>query len=200
MTTTKLYFDDQEGEGPSRENSHPNFVKVLTDEFYYDCTDEFSPFGNDDGADILFNLEDCYKENGKLSKPVKFVKDYIDETLGFETKHIKLTDKTKILKINSEEEFMFDSIDHAIIATAFGQYKIEGTLNSDLKDLANIALERQKIITQNQIDNNEIELRKLVKIVDGQTTRPDEQGGMNDTFQMYLDRLNKMKDDLQLLI
>jgi uncharacterized protein YfeS len=199
MTTTKFYFDDPEGEGPSRETSHPNFVKLLNDEFYYDCTDEFSPFGNDDGADILFILEDWYKENGKLSKPVKFVKDYIDENLGFETKHVKVTDKAKILKINAEEEFIFDSIDHAIIATAFGQYKIEGTLNPDLKELANIALDRQKIITQNQIDNNEIEFRKLVKIVDEQTTRPDEDGGMNETFKMYLDRLNKMKDDLQLL-
>lgn len=199
MAKTKFYFDDEEGEGPSRETSHPNFVKVLTDDFYYDCTDEFSPFGNDDGADTLFNLEDWYKENGKLSKPVKFVKDYIDENLGFETKYMKLTDPKKILKINAEEEFIFDSIDHAIIATAFGQYKIEGTLNSDLKDLADIALERQKVITQNQIDNNEIELRKLLKVVDGQTTKPDEQGGMNDTFILYLDRLNKMKQDIQLL-
>ena len=199
MTTTKFYFDDQEGAGPSRENSHPNFVKVLTDEFYYDCTDEFSPFGNDDGADTLFNLEDWYKENGKLNNPVKFLKDIIDENFGFETKYIKLTDKAKILKVNAEEEFMFDSIDHAIIATAFGQYKIEGVLSPDLKDLADIALDRQKIITQNQIDNNEIELRKLVKIVNGQTTKPDDQGGMNDTFKMYLDRLNKMKEDLQLL-
>jgi len=199
MATTKFYFDDQEGEGPSKETSHPNFVKALTAKFYYDSTDEFSPFGNDDGADTLFNLEDWYKENGKLSKPVKFVKDYINENLGFETKHIKLTDKAKILKVNAEEEFMFDSIDHSIIATAFGQYKIEGALNSDLKDLADIALDRQMVITQNQIDNNEIELRKLIKVVDGQTTKPDEQGGMNDTFKMYLDRLNKMKADLQLL-
>src|SRR5258706_126297 len=96
---------------------------------------------------------------------------------------MKLTDRTKTLKVNAEEEFMFDSIDHAIIATAFGQYKIEGILNRDLKELAEIALDRQKIITQDQIDNNETELRKLIKIVDGKSTRPDEQGGMNDTFK-----------------
>jgi len=183
MMAAKLYYDDPEGEGPSRENSHPNFVKALTDEFYYDCTDEFSPFGNDDGADTLSTLEDWYRENGKLRKPVKFLKDLVEENWGFETKYMKLTDRTKTLKVNAEEEFMFDSIDHAIIATAFGQYKIEGILNRDLKELAEIALDRQKIITQDQIDNNETELRKLIKIVDGKSTRPDEQGGMNDTFK-----------------
>jgi uncharacterized protein YfeS len=197
--TTKFYFDDPEGAGPSRETAHPNFVKVLTEDFYYDCTDEFSPFGNDDGADTLYNLEDWYRENGKLSKPIKFVKEYIEENLGFETKYIKLTDSAKILKINAEEEFMFDSIDHTIIATAFGQYKIEGKLNSDLKDLADIALERQKIITQNQIEVKEIELRKLVKVVNGETTKLDEQGEMNDIFKLYLERLDKMKQDLLLL-
>ena len=199
MATTQLYFDDPEGEGPSRQTSHPNFVNALTEEFYYDCTDEFSPFGNDDGADTLASLEEWYQENGDLKKPMKFLKELIEENWGFETKYIKLTDKAKILKIRSEEEFMFDTIDHAIVATAYGQYKIEGTLNSELKELAGIALDRQKIITQNQIDNNEIELRKLIKVVDGKTTNTDEQGGMNDIFKMYLDRLNKMQADLQLL-
>jgi uncharacterized protein YfeS len=199
MATNKLYFDDAEGEGPSRETSHPNFVTTLTEEFYYDCTDEFSPFGNDDGADTLESLEEWYQENGDLKKPLKFLKELIEENWGFETKYMKLTDKEKILKINSEKEFMFDTIDHSIVATAFGQYKIEGTLGSDLKDLANLALERQKIITQNQIDNNEIEFRKLIKVVEGKTTNTDEQGGMTDIFKMYLTRLNKMQADLQLI-
>jgi len=44
----------------------------LTEEFYYDCTDEFSPFGNDDGADTLSSLEEWYQENGNLKKPLKF--------------------------------------------------------------------------------------------------------------------------------
>src|SRR5258706_10296168 len=104
MMAAKLYYDDPEGEGPSRENSNPNFGKALTDEFYYDCTDEFSPFGNDDGADTLSTLEDWYRENGKLRKPVKFLKDLVEENWGFETKYMKLTDRTKTLKVNAEEE------------------------------------------------------------------------------------------------
>ena len=111
---------------------------------------------------------------------------------------MKLSDKTKILKVNAEEESMFNTLDNSIIATAFGQFKIEGTLNSDLKELAILAIDRQKIITQNQIDHNEIELRKLVKIVEGNTTRTNEHGDMNDIFEKYIQRLDKMKSDLQL--
>ncbi len=198
--TSDLYFDDPEGEGPSRETSHPRFVSHVTDAFYYDCTDEFSPFGNDDGADTLASLEEWYEENGNLKKPLKFLKDLIEESWGFETKHMKLTDKAQILRIHKEKEFLFDTVDHAIIATAFGQYKIEGSLNGDLKALADIAIDRQKTITQDQIANNTPDLRKRLKIVDGERTNPKEQGNMNGILKKYLERLDKMQTDLQRLI
>jgi uncharacterized protein YfeS len=54
----RLCFDDPE-EGPSRDTSHPEFVRVCDDELFYDCTDDFAPSGNDDGADALGALEDC---------------------------------------------------------------------------------------------------------------------------------------------
>ena len=196
---TDLYFDDTEGEGPSRETSHPKFVARLTAEFYYDCTDEFSPFGNDDGAEALASLEEWYQDNGNLKKPLKFLKELIAENWGFETKYLKLADQARILRINEEEEFMFDTVDHAIIATAFGQYKIEGNLNDELRVLANIAIDRQKIITQYQMDNNATDLRKLVKVVDGKTTKADGQGNMNGVLEKYLERLDNMKTALELL-
>jgi uncharacterized protein YfeS len=196
---TKLYFDDPEGEGPSRETSHPNFVKVCSEKFYYDCTDEFSPFGNDDGADTLANLEEWYQDNGNLKKPLQFIKELMEENWGIDTKYMKL-DKDSVLKTISEEEFMLNTLDNSIIATAFGQYKIEGALNPELKELAILAIERQKTRTQYQIDNGEMELRKLSKVVDGKTTTPDEHGGMKDTFLQYLTRLEKMKSDLQKII
>ncbi len=199
MLSKKFYFNDPEGEGPSRETSHPDFVKIITEEFYYDCTDEFSPFGNDDGSDTLMSLEDWYRENGNLKKPLKFLKELIEENWGFETKYMKLVGKEKILKVQEEEEAMFDVVDRAVIATAFGQYKIEGTIGQELKDLADIAIDRQKIITQHQIDNNEIQLRKLLKTVDGKTTSIGEDGSMNELLKTYLQRLDKMKTDLQLL-
>ena len=77
----ELYFDDEEV-GIDRKTSHPNFIKAFTDEFYYDCTDEEAPFGNDNGADTLYELEDYYKNgnNGEeiTSFPKKIVSDIWD--------------------------------------------------------------------------------------------------------------------------
>ena len=73
---TKLYLDDEET-GLSRETSHPNFTEHFSEEFYYDCVDDESPFGNDNGADTLYELEDLFKSGdyeGKiLGLPKKIV-------------------------------------------------------------------------------------------------------------------------------
>lgn len=179
-----FYFDDPEGAGPARETSHPAFVKIIKEDFYYDCTDEFSPFGNDDGADTLFCLQDWYEEHGHFEEPVAFLKELIEVAWGLDAQHLRLTDKQQILKIHGNEVFLFNTIDNAIVATAFGQYKIEGKMDATLRELAGIALERQKIITQYQIENDEMSA---------------EQGGMDAMFVTYLARLQKMQEDLQLL-
>lgn len=179
-----LYFDDPEGVGPARETSHPAFVKIIREDFYYDCMDEFSPFGNDDGADTLFNLQDWYEEHGDFRDPVGFLHEHIGVALGLDTQHIRLTDREQIIKIHGNEVFLFNTIDNVIIATAFGQYKIEGRLDPSLRELAGIALDRQRMITQYQIDNDEMSL---------------EQGDVDPMFVTYLMRLEKMQDDLKAL-
>jgi uncharacterized protein YfeS len=55
------YFDDPEGDGPSPKTSHPNFVRICKDELFYDCAEEFGPFGSDSGADTLMALEDWFR-------------------------------------------------------------------------------------------------------------------------------------------
>lgn len=69
---TKFYFDDEE-EGLSPQTSHPKFNEIISDYFYFDCMDEFSPFGNDEGAEILYALQDWYKP----TFPTPFVKNMI---------------------------------------------------------------------------------------------------------------------------
>ena len=64
--TAHLYFDDPE-EGLARNTSHPAFVRVAPQDFYYDCGDDFSPFGSDDGFDTLAALEDWYREGAHQS-------------------------------------------------------------------------------------------------------------------------------------
>jgi uncharacterized protein YfeS len=67
------YFNDNE-EGVARKTSHPFFVEHAAADFYYSCIDEFSPFGNDSGADTLSELQDWYNERGANDKALTFLK------------------------------------------------------------------------------------------------------------------------------
>jgi uncharacterized protein YfeS len=68
--STILYFDDPDV-GLARETSHPTFARIAAQDFYYDCGDDFSPFGSDDGSDTLAALEEWYQEQtgGKRQDP-----------------------------------------------------------------------------------------------------------------------------------
>lgn len=139
------YYDDPEI-GPSKETSHPNFVSRFVDDFYYDCTDEFSPFGNDDGADLLYNLEDWYKETGGKDSIVEWLFQTIDET-GFD--HVSLdcaslTDINEVQSIGDPQFFEF--FNNSIIAAVFGQYKIAGLVDPELKEYGLKAIKRCKDI------------------------------------------------------
>jgi uncharacterized protein YfeS len=155
MSVNKFYFDDPEGEALSSKTSHPNFVKLLKASFYYDCLDEFSPFGNDEGADLLYNLEDWYQENNGKGNIVQWLFDTIDG-YGFKYKsesYSKILDESVLKQIETEDPHCLACMDNTIIAAAFGQYKISGQINKELKEVALIALKRQLLLTTNFKDS-----------------------------------------------
>ncbi|WP_040281833.1 hypothetical protein [Psychroserpens damuponensis] len=159
----KYYFDTEDN-GPSRETSHPNFVNAMTSDFYFSCLDECSPFGNDDGADLLYNLEDWYREKKWTRNIVKWMFNQIDE-MGFEFQSEScstLLDLKTIKEIDDKDEFLILAMDNSIIATGFGQIKITGKIDKKLKALTLIALKRQLLIASEDKINieylNRIEL------------------------------------------
>tara|TARA_R110002033_G_C3763933_1_gene227468 strand:- start:5 stop:511 length:507 start_codon:yes stop_codon:yes gene_type:complete len=149
------YFDTEDG--PTRETSHPNFVSAMTSDFYYDCTDEFSPFGNDDGADLLYNLEDWYREKRLIRNTAKWMINQIDE-MGFEYKSkdcSELMDLKTINEIQEKDDYLILSMDNSIIATGFGQIKITGKIDTKIKFLTLKALDRQILV--NSEDRNRVD-------------------------------------------
>ncbi|AUC77441.1 hypothetical protein [Olleya sp. Bg11-27] len=151
----KYYFDTEDG--PTRETSHPNFVNSMTSGFYYDCTDEFSPFGSDDGADLLYNLEDWYREKRLIRNTAKWMFNQIDE-MGFEYKSkdcSELMDLKTIKEIQEKDEYLILSMDNSIIATGFGQIKITGKIDTKLKFVTLKALDRQILV--NNEDKNSVD-------------------------------------------
>ena len=140
------YFDDPE-EGLARETSHPFFVEHAKADFYYDLGDEFSPFGNDSGADTLFNLEDWYKERGANEKALKFLKRQITGW-NFSTDYLFITEETQIDAVVAETDSFNSEIDKAVLATVFGQFKIAGKCDKAMLPVATAAFKRQRYIAK----------------------------------------------------
>jgi uncharacterized protein YfeS len=128
------YFDDPE-EGLARETSHPRFRSLAKDDFYYDCTDDFSPFGNDDGSDTLFCLEDLYREGGSSDEVPAFLADLIDGWDFGVPEDLLWADDAAIaawLAQDHMHETYLQGVCNAHVATAFGQLKITGQIHPDI--------------------------------------------------------------------
>ena len=128
------YFDDPE-QGLSRETSHPRFLELAGEDFYYDCGDDFSPLGNDAGADTLSFLEDWYRNGGQDSEAIQFLTDLLaDWALGVPA-HLTRANPNEIeawLKEDDLHESFLLSECQARVATAFGQLKITGRVDSGI--------------------------------------------------------------------
>jgi uncharacterized protein YfeS len=140
------YFDDEK-EGLARETSHPFFVEHATADFYYSCIDEFSPFGNDSGADTLFNLQDWYNERGANEKALTFLKRQMG-SWEFNPAYLTITEPAQLDIIVAETDGFNNEIDKAIIATVFGQFKIAGKCDKAMLPIAAAAFKRQRYIAE----------------------------------------------------
>ena len=142
---TKLYLDDEET-GLSRETSHPNFTEHFSEEFYYDCVDDESPFGNDNGADTLYELEDLFKSGDYEGKILGLPKKIVSVIWDFDYLEPDNFSKKKLADLIEEDEFSLIATDQVIIAVALGEIKITGKIEPKLKELALKAMKRQKIV------------------------------------------------------
>lgn len=125
------YFDDLDI-GLARETSHPRFVALAQDDFYYDCGDDFSPFGNDDGADTLSSLEELYQEGGTGKDVPGFVADLIEDWDFGVPPDLIASDEAAIAAWFAQDhmhERYLQAVCNAHVATAFGQLKITGEVN-----------------------------------------------------------------------
>src|SRR4051812_937218 len=125
------YFDDPE-EGLARETSHPHFLALAEEDFYYDCSDDFSPFGNDDGSDTLASLEEMYQDGGTNDDGPGFVADLIAGwDFGVPENLMEADGAVTAAWVaqNHMNAHYLDAICNAHIATAFGQLKITGKIN-----------------------------------------------------------------------
>ena len=144
IATTKTQTQNMSDYSPTFDKAHPNAKRLMADEFYFNPIDETSPFGNDDGADTYAGFKD-WRQSHKTDNPKIFLLEQIDYW-GYPKFDIYETDIEKLtpyLKQSDLGSRYMSGIDAAIVAIAFGQLYLEGTVDNDFNQLAKTAIKRQ---------------------------------------------------------
>lgn len=134
-----VYMDNGEF-GPHPLTSHPVFREYFTDAMYYDCGDEETPFGSDEGSDTLWMLAEQYKPTLDFADfPRRIIED------GWEMDYIppEPSQTDEYIRENDGDILMTDQV---IIAAAFGQIKMTGESDKALRELAFKALDSMERI------------------------------------------------------
>lgn len=125
-----IYVDDPEV-GPDRLTAHPRFNDHFQEDFYLDCTDEYSPFGSDEGADVLVMFEDAIRKE----RDIDFLVGAYDIVSGWMERDVSSPDDW------ATYEYGFDC-DVAIMASTFASIKLTGHLDAALQGEGVAALDR----------------------------------------------------------
>ena len=131
---------------PTVEKAHPNAKQLMSEEFYFSPIEETAPFGSDDGADTYAGFKDWRKEH-KSDNPKDFLVQQIEDW-GYPTFDINETNLEKLKPYLAQTELgnrYMSGIDASIVAIAFGQLYLEGTIDKDFKETAKTAIKRELI-------------------------------------------------------
>lgn len=134
-------YIDQEETGPHVKTSHPRFAAHFTADFYYDCTDGESPFGSDEGADTLSELEQRVRRNPALDFGA-FPQKLIEELWEMEYVPADTLNPEAVRALAAEKERDMLQSDMVTFAAAFAQIKITGRVQEALRDRALMSLKR----------------------------------------------------------
>lgn len=147
----RLYYFDDEEYGLHQKTSHPNFLQYCQSEFYFDCSDEEAPFGSDEGDDTLSGVEEEIRKYKQINWS-GFAQKQIEVYWGMEyippTEKISAENLSAKLAEKADNEMNIYQTDHVIVAVAFAQLKITGTIEKDLRNLALLALHRIDILAK----------------------------------------------------
>ncbi|MEO8771199.1 MAG: hypothetical protein ABI402_13980 [Ferruginibacter sp.] len=129
---------------PSFAKAHPNAKLLLNETFYFNTVDEAAPFGNEDGADSYLAFKD-WRYTHQDNDPKEFLFEHIDD-LGYPKFDINETDIQKLTPYLQQHEFgsrLVSGTDAIIVAIAFGQLYLEGTIDNGFKEIARASIIRQ---------------------------------------------------------
>lgn len=123
-----LYLDDPEI-GPHPLTANPAFMQHFQEDFYLDCTDEYAPFGSDEGADVL----DMFGEALRKEQDFDFLEGAYAVLSDWLEEDISTPDDWML----NGDRFVCDVV---ILVSAFASIKLTGRITDALKRSAHEAL------------------------------------------------------------
>jgi len=120
-------------------------VEFLQDPFFWELTNETSPFGNSYGADSLMGFIEWRKANPK-TRVFEFAISEI-ESYGFDADNLDFCSEDEVISLIKQYKLDPFAQDWIIIAVALGQFILEGNVDSDLLAQAIVSTDRQKMTT-----------------------------------------------------
>jgi uncharacterized protein YfeS len=120
------------------EDYHPVSRKILDSPFFWSCIDDFSPNGNDTGADVLELYRDWKQQNPK-GKGANFLGHLLDDW-GVEWPS------------NKDDEYSRTTYEEMILGLSFAQIKLDGECETAITEesLKVIGKIRQRIIDKHR--------------------------------------------------
>jgi uncharacterized protein YfeS len=123
-------MDEWEKLGVDWGEFHPNSRLILNSTFFWECANDFSPNGNDTGADVLSFYQVWRKNNRKKSVATFFNK--VMKDWGVDISSVE------------KDDFSRETYEQSIIGLAFAQLKVDGACDSGICLLALEAIEESR--------------------------------------------------------
>ena len=148
-------------------NANPTAQKIMSEDFFYDVTDEFAPFGSDVGNDTFYLYID-WKNKNETKKAIEFLNENLAEinlskfNLNTDTKNPKKLISTVDKMPNKYYDINY--IDNTVISLAFSQLFLSGNIDAEIKKLAKIAIEREILFAEVWEENSKTRIEKLNKL------------------------------------
>lgn len=125
---------------------HSKAREILDDPFYWECSDDLAPNGNDTGADLLEDFKDWDKRN-RAKPPMQFFERLL-KRWGMEPMEWNITDETTVLKLEEDDSVSLGLCNEAAVALAFAVLKRRAKCPPEIIRMGLAALARTAILTR----------------------------------------------------
>jgi uncharacterized protein YfeS len=121
--------------------AHPNARRLMKAEFYWDVTDEDSPFGNDTGADTL----EFFRAWARTSDEEWDFLEELFEEWEVDWEFAESVPDDELADVLEENHYDILTYDDVVIAVAFAQLVLEGETSKAMVTAATHSLKRQAL-------------------------------------------------------